>query len=192
MGERHLLDTSELRRPTQRKLHSAWAEIHGRKTMMPPTVAFELAPLGAPDTVEDGLSRAERMLRSGEKKMPAGRRMEVAQQAWWGRMWREEQSPYRVIELNEEQDRVYRNLLRTIDPGCFRNANAAFVSEHRGARAAADRDRSIAQRRLDSWMLVVAVSEASADRRGTLARTQLADAGRLRHARRHAVCPSSL
>ncbi len=38
--------------------------------MMPPTVAFELAPLGAPDTVEDGLSRAERMLRSGEKKMP--------------------------------------------------------------------------------------------------------------------------
>ncbi len=46
-------------------------------------------------------------------------------------MWREEQSPYRVIELNEEQDRVYRNLLRAIDPGCFRNANAAFVSEHR-------------------------------------------------------------
>ena len=131
MGERYLLDTSELRRSTQRKLHSAWAEIHGRKTMMPPTVAFELAPLGAPDTVEDGLSRAERMLRSGEKKMPAGRRVEVAQQAWWGRMWREEQSPYRVIELNEEQDRVYRNLLGTIDPGCFRNANAAFVSEHR-------------------------------------------------------------
>ncbi len=70
---------------------------------MPPTVAFELAPLGAPDTVENGLSRAERMLLPGGKKMPAGRQMEVAQQAWWGRMWREEQSPYRVIELNEEQ-----------------------------------------------------------------------------------------
>ena len=131
MGERYLLDTSELLRPTQRKLHSAWAEIHERKTMMPSTVAFELAPLGAPDTVENGLSRAERMLRSGEKKMPAGRRMEVAQQAWWGRMWREEQSPYRVIELNEEQDRLYRDLLSAIDPGCFRNANPAFVSQHR-------------------------------------------------------------
>ena len=131
MGERYLLDTSELRRSAQRKLHSAWAEIHGRKTMMPPTVAFELAPLGAPDTVENGLSRAERMLLPGEKRMPAGRRMEVAQQAWWGRMWREEQSPYRVIELNEEQDRLYRDLLRAIDPRCFRNANPAFVSKHR-------------------------------------------------------------
>lgn len=131
MGERYLLDTSELLRPTQRKLHSAWAEIHGRKTMMPPTVALELAPLGVPDTVENGLSRAERMLLPGGKKMPAGRRMEVAQQAWWGRMWREEQSPYRVIVLDEEQDRLYRNLLRVIDPGCFRNANPAFVSEHR-------------------------------------------------------------
>lgn len=89
MGERYLPDTSELLRLTQRKLHSAWAEIHGRKgrkTMMPPTVALELAPLGVPDTVENGLSRAERMLLPGGKKMPAGRRMEVAQQAWWGRI----------------------------------------------------------------------------------------------------------
>ena len=49
-------------------------------------VALELAPLGVPDTVENGLSRAERMLLPGGKRMPAGRRMEVAQQAWWGRI----------------------------------------------------------------------------------------------------------
>ena len=41
-GTLRLLDTSELLRPLPRKLHTAWAEIHGRKTAMSPTVAQEL------------------------------------------------------------------------------------------------------------------------------------------------------
>ena len=30
-----LVDTSELKRPTQRKLHAAWHELHGRQVVQP-------------------------------------------------------------------------------------------------------------------------------------------------------------
>ncbi len=45
-----LVDTSELKRPTQRKLHAAWHELHGRRVLASPTVADELAPF-ATDTL---------------------------------------------------------------------------------------------------------------------------------------------
>jgi hypothetical protein len=45
-----LVDTTEVLRPGPRKLHAAWAELDGRKLLMPPTVATELAPLVAPET----------------------------------------------------------------------------------------------------------------------------------------------
>ncbi len=42
-----VVDTTELGRPTQRKLHAAWRELHGKQVLAPPAVARELAPLGA-------------------------------------------------------------------------------------------------------------------------------------------------
>ena len=42
-----LVDTSELKRPTQRKLHAAWRELQGERVLASPGVADELAPLAA-------------------------------------------------------------------------------------------------------------------------------------------------
>ena len=55
-----LFDTTELRRPTQRKLHAAWWEITGEKMYLTATTATELAPLAAaPTSGPNGLSAAE-------------------------------------------------------------------------------------------------------------------------------------
>ena len=55
-----LFDTTELRRPTQRKLHAAWWEIAGEKMYLIATTATELAPLAAaPTSGPNGLSAAE-------------------------------------------------------------------------------------------------------------------------------------
>ena len=40
-----LVDTTELMRPTQRKLHAAWQELQGQQVLATPSVAKELAPL---------------------------------------------------------------------------------------------------------------------------------------------------
>ena len=80
--------------------------------MMPLTVALELAPLGAPGTVENGLSRAERMLLPGRKKRPACRRVELADQARSGRMWRDAQSPCLVWIRDGGVDEVTRGMRR--------------------------------------------------------------------------------
>ena len=40
-----LVDTTELMRPTQLKLHAAWQELQGRQVLATPSVARELAPL---------------------------------------------------------------------------------------------------------------------------------------------------
>ena len=93
-----LLDTSELLRPTQRKLHAAWNELDGQQTCMPPTVGTELAPLGVPSTDADGRSAAERQLQHAAGRMDDRRILQLRQQAWWSAMWRDPQSPYRLIE----------------------------------------------------------------------------------------------
>lgn len=129
-----LLDTSELLRPMPRKLHAAWAEIHGRKAAMPPTVAAELAPQGIPADAVDGGSIAEQLLKQAEPKAGSRRRLRLEQQAWWARMWRQPGSPYEVVELNDAQEELSAELAEQIDPRCFRNAKPGYVPEHRDTR----------------------------------------------------------
>ena len=80
-----LVDTSELRRPTQRKLHAAWRELQGEQVLATPGVADELAPLAANVLWRDGPSDADHALQS--RTLPERRRRQLQQQAWWGRMW---------------------------------------------------------------------------------------------------------
>ncbi len=129
-----LLDTSELIRPVPRKLHAAWAELSGGKAAVPPTVALELAPQAVPPEAVDGKSLAERMLREQEKT--AGPRVveRLRQQAWWTRQWRDADSPYEVVSLNEQQEELCLQLAEEIDPRCFPHAKAAYVPEHRDTR----------------------------------------------------------
>ena len=129
-----LLDTSELVRPVPRKLHAAWAELGGGKAAVPPTVAVELAPQAVPPEAVDGKSLAERMLREQEKT--AGPRVveRLRQQAWWARQWRDSDSPYEVVSLNEQQEDLCLQLAEEIDPRCFPHAKAAYVPEHRDTR----------------------------------------------------------
>ena len=130
-GALRLLDTSELLRPLPRKLHTAWAEIHGRKTAMSPTVAQELAPEGRRTRAFDGVSAAERMLRQNDGTLTRREETRLKIQGWWARMWRDETSPYLLTELTSEQDRLAAEFARQIDPKCFPAARPGYVSDHR-------------------------------------------------------------
>ena len=130
-GTLRLLDTSELLRPLPRKLHTAWAEIHERKTAMSPTVAQELAPEGRRTRAFDGVSAAERMLRQNDGTLTRRDETRLRIQGWWARMWRDETSPYLLAELTNAQDRLATELARQIDPKCFPAARPGYVSDHR-------------------------------------------------------------
>ena len=130
-GTLRLLDTSELLRPLPRKLHTAWAEIHERKTAMSPTVAQELAPEGRRTSAFDGVSAAERMLRQNDGTLTRRDETRLRIQGWWARMWRDETSPYLLAELTNEEDRLATELARQIDPKCFPAARPGYVSDHR-------------------------------------------------------------
>ena len=54
-----LVDTTELIPHTQRQLHAAWQELHGKKLYSPPTVAFEIAPRAVNALATGGPSGAE-------------------------------------------------------------------------------------------------------------------------------------
>lgn len=129
-----LLDTSELLRPTQRKLHAAWNELDGQQTCMPPTVGTELAPLGVPSTDADGRSAAERQLQHAAGRMDDRRILQLRQQAWWSAMWRDPQSPYRLIELTSDQQHLQDDLLEAIDRDCFPTADPDQIALYPDAR----------------------------------------------------------
>ena len=96
-----LVDTTEVLRPWPRKLHAALAEIAGRKVLVPPTVATELAPLVAPERLNVRTSEAEQLLKANPQ-LEKSRRREVEQQAWWASVWRDDKSAYGIIQLTED------------------------------------------------------------------------------------------
>ena len=65
-----LVDTRELTRPTQRKLHAAWQELQGRQVLATPSVARELAPLAVDVPWMGRPSDAENRLRAGGSRPP--------------------------------------------------------------------------------------------------------------------------
>ena len=129
-----LVDTSELKRPTQRKLHAAWCELHGRQVLAPPSVARELAPLAA-DTIWTGTkSAAETLLELDNANVPVERRAELRQQAWWAQVWRNTSSPYGIVQLTTEQQALASRLINKIDARCFPTTDPDDIGDHTDAR----------------------------------------------------------
>ena len=126
-----LFDTTELLTPAPRKLHAALAELEGRKILMPPTVALELAPDARPETKVDGITTAERRL--GDQDSPPSKTEArlLQNQVWWGRMWDEKDSPYELIRLTPEQQEQRYEIAGAIDAKCFTNANPNFITTHK-------------------------------------------------------------
>lgn len=129
-----VVDTSELMRPTQRKLHAAWCELAGRPVLAPQSVARELAPLGADPTAIDGRSAAEALLHNLGPDIGARRITELRVQAWWAEMWRAPESPYRIVSLDEKQDELADRLLLAIDRRCFPTTEPGDIGQHPDAR----------------------------------------------------------
>ena len=105
-----LVDTSELMRPTQRKLHAAWQELRGRRVLATPSVARELAPLALDVAWMGRPSDAENRLRAGGSRLPKRRENEMRQQTWWGEMWADGKSPYGIVTLTAEQEALAERL----------------------------------------------------------------------------------
>ena len=115
-----LFDTTELRRPTQRKLHAAWQEIAGQKVYITGTTATELAPMAAaPTSGPNGLSAAEDELRRLGDGLSERRRSQLLRQAWWATMWRSDDAPFQLVELDEQQTELCNRILERIDRRCF-------------------------------------------------------------------------
>ena len=129
-----VVDTSELRRPVQRKLHAAWWELADQQVLATRTVANELAPLGADPTAVNGRSAADALLASAGPETSEERLNEVEQQAWWATMWRSPDSPYRIVPLTEEQEGLTRRLLEKIDRRCFPTTDPGDIDRSGDAR----------------------------------------------------------
>ena len=129
-----VVDTSELRRPVQRKLHAAWWELKGQQVLATPTVAAELAPLGADPTGVNGRSAADVVLETAGPETSERRRAEVALQAWWATMWRSPESPYRIVPLTLEQEELTERLLEKIDRRCFPTTDPVDIDRSGDAR----------------------------------------------------------
>ena len=115
-----LFDTTELKRPTQRKLHAAWQEIAGEKVCITGTTATELAPLAAePTSGANGLSLAEDVLGRLGNQLSEQRQEQLLRQAWWATMWRSADAPFRLVELDDTQTELCNRILQRIDRRCF-------------------------------------------------------------------------
>ena len=187
-----LLDTNELMQPLPRKLHAAWAELHGRKLNIPPTVGVELAPRGYPPDDLGGLSAAEHRLKQGTTSLTGRDRRQLEQQAWWARMWRDDRTPYNLLALTEDEQSLADDLEDAIQHWCFENTRAGYVRGHRDTKIICEtlavggtilltsNVRSIKHREVNDWAI------ANGDRLGFRARPVVheADAMMLRSTRK--------
>ncbi|MCY4509500.1 MAG: hypothetical protein OXG35_21430 [Acidobacteria bacterium] len=123
------MDTSEVRMAGPRKLHAAWAEVHNRKVLLPPTVCIELAWEAVPPDAVNGISQAEHRLRNEDIDIQTELRLE--KQAWWANVWRDASSPYEAIELTPDQEKLKTEIAEQMTAECFNNAAGHNIPEHR-------------------------------------------------------------
>ena len=178
-----LVDTTELMRPTQRKLHAAWQELQGQQVLATPSVARELAPLAVDVPWMGRPSDAENRLKAGGSRLPKRRQNELRQQAWWGEMWADGKSPYRIVTLTPEQAELAERIRTVIDPACFPNTDpedipdlgdAAVVSESMavGAKLLLTSDlRSIDHIEVNRWTVEHGTEWESRQKRRCTTRT---------------------
>ena len=156
-----VVDTSELRRPVQRKLHAAWWELSRQQVLSTPTVATELAPLGADPTGVNGRSAADVVLETAGPETSERRLAEVAQQAWWATMWRSPESPYRIVPLTREQEELTERLLEKIDRRCFPTTDPVDIDRSNDARIVCEAVATGAKMLLTSNMRTIDRSEVN-------------------------------
>ena len=120
-----VVDTSELLRPTQRKLHAAWWELQGQPVRATIAVARELAAEAALVAEFGGESSAERLLRQEGHRLTPKRESELRQHAWWAAEWRAPDGPYRIVVPTREQEDIVHRILDRFDPRCFPAATTA-------------------------------------------------------------------
>ena len=77
-----LFDTTEMRKPTPRKLHAAIAELDKRQAVVSPTVARELAGNGHEPSGVNGVSLAEHMLETQHARLTPIKENQLKQDAW--------------------------------------------------------------------------------------------------------------
>ena len=130
-------DTTELFRNGTRKFHAAWTEIHDDHVNITPTVARELAPQVAVPGWRTKVSEPERPLAqaaSGTEDQDDATKLRREHQAWWARMWRSADSPYKLHDLTNEQENRFEALLNAIPAECFPAVNEDTIPLHRDTR----------------------------------------------------------
>ena len=95
-----LFDTTEMRKPTTRKLHAAIAELERRQALVSPTAARELAANGHEPRSVNEVRTAEHMLQAERGRLTPRKKNRLEQDAWWAQMWRDPNSPYGLVELS--------------------------------------------------------------------------------------------
>ena len=133
-----LFDTNELLRAQPRKLHSAWAEIKGRKITVTPTVAKELAPDGYPLDFFGSRSVAEERLTRSTKQLHPKALKQLQRDAWWSKMWRADGTPYNVRTLTVDEQKLADEIERTIHYDCFKEGKPGYIRGHQDTRIIAE------------------------------------------------------
>ena len=133
-----VVDTSELKRPTQRKLHAALWELQRQRVRATPEVARELAPEASPTIELGGESFAERLLRTERERLSTKRIGQLRQQAWWAEEWRNGGSPYEIVILSNAEEELREEILAKIDPRCFPNTDADDIPDLHDATIVAE------------------------------------------------------
>ena len=131
-----VVDTTELTRHTQRKLHAAWWELKGKQLLATPGVAEELAPLGAPGAARAGMKTSDHLaalIREAQSEQRKGR---LRIQQWWARQWENPQSPYGIAKLNAQEEEIRAAVLDEIDERCFPGVDT--IELHADARIVAE------------------------------------------------------
>ena len=131
-----VVDTTELARHTQRKLHAAWWELKGKPLLATPGVAEELAPLGAPGAARAGMKASDNLaalIREAQSEQRKGR---LRIQQWWAKQWEDPQSPYGIAKLNAQQEEIRAAVLEEIDERCFPGVDT--IELHADARIVAE------------------------------------------------------
>lgn len=124
--------------PTPRKLHTALAELEGRQAAVSPTVAAELARTGHEPALIDGISPAEHALKTKHDELPPKERQRFERDAWWAQMWRDPESPYRLVALTTEESLLADDIAAAFDRSCFTAPIGAPLAEHHDAQIVAE------------------------------------------------------
>ena len=130
------LDTNRLIKPLQRRLHAAWHEMRGERTLTVPAAGWELArglDLSSPEDLAESRVRLSGRLRSGANHIRGREATRLRVQIWWAEAWLSKDSPHEMRFLSPDEQEKAWLLLEHIDPACFPSADADALSTHRDA-----------------------------------------------------------